>query len=544
MANESLKIYEIVTRSVNHTWSIPEFQRGFVWKSTQIRDLAESLWLNYPVGSLLVWNNEEKNEERNARDAKNPSLWLVDGQQRSTALSIIFGRKPFWWDSADNWNKILNKYDLRFDIDAKQEPYFVIANAAMKKRKDLKYIKVSEIINLDTQKENDQSKMQSIAREVKIQGLCDGMDAMEVFTRLDRLRKIREKDIMTITIDHEIEDVVEIFSRLNSKGTKVTEADIYLGIVASKNPGWVRDTFLPYLKSLEDIGFDVSPNLLFKTLTGIGFKRVKFKTVPDSFWENNHIIPNWKKTTQSWSSLLLKFKEYGILSNELLPTESALITLLAFLEKFPDSKFEHILFWFLQASRYGRYSGSSATALEEDLKDINDNANGLDSIKKLLKRIDKIEIFDKEDFLKDYSDSRFGRLILYLLIYRNKAIDWGMQNHRIGFDNADILSGFKPQWHHIFPKKYLEDKIEYELINSIANIAVIGPAINIRISAKKPMEYIQKYNITETKLTQQFIENSIMQVELEQVPAWLNKRAEKLSLEANGFFTKLSDGIY
>ena len=68
------------------------------------------------------------------------------------------------------------------------------------------------------------------------------MDAMEVYTRLDRVRKIREKDIVTITVDHELEDVVEIFSRLNSKGTRVTEADIYLGVVAARNPGWVRAT--------------------------------------------------------------------------------------------------------------------------------------------------------------------------------------------------------------------------------------------------------------------------------------------------------------
>ena len=60
------------------------------------------------------------------------------------------------------------------------------------------------------------------------------MDAMEVYTRLDRIRKIRDKDLVAITVDHELEDVVEIFSRLNSRGTRVTEADIYLGVVAAK----------------------------------------------------------------------------------------------------------------------------------------------------------------------------------------------------------------------------------------------------------------------------------------------------------------------
>jgi uncharacterized protein with ParB-like and HNH nuclease domain len=86
MAYEQIKIRDIVDRAVNHSWSIPEFQRGFVWKATQVRDLAESLWYDYPVGSLLVWNSLVPTEEQHALDAQRPSLWVVDGQQRSTAL--------------------------------------------------------------------------------------------------------------------------------------------------------------------------------------------------------------------------------------------------------------------------------------------------------------------------------------------------------------------------------------------------------------------------------------------------------------------------
>ena len=54
MAYEGVKIRELVDRAVAHNWSVPEFQWGFVWKSTQVRDLLETLWLDYPIGSLLV----------------------------------------------------------------------------------------------------------------------------------------------------------------------------------------------------------------------------------------------------------------------------------------------------------------------------------------------------------------------------------------------------------------------------------------------------------------------------------------------------------
>ena len=78
MAYEQTKLQELVERAVNHKWSIPEFQRGFVWKPTQVRNLAESLWLDYPIGSLLIWNSSRHVEERVAVDAQRPSQCLVD----------------------------------------------------------------------------------------------------------------------------------------------------------------------------------------------------------------------------------------------------------------------------------------------------------------------------------------------------------------------------------------------------------------------------------------------------------------------------------
>ena len=166
---------------------------------------------------------------------------------------------------------------------------------------------------------------------------------------------------------------MEIFSRLNSRGTRVTEADIYLGVVAAKNPGWVRDTFLPFLRSLAESGFDLDPNLLFRTLTGVGSMRVRFREIPEAFWEPNSIAPAWDRTAKAWKRLVARFREYGILSANPMPTQAALVTLVSLVEKFNDSaNFRFALYWFLQASRFGRYSGSGTTSLEEDLRDVHE----------------------------------------------------------------------------------------------------------------------------------------------------------------------------
>lgn len=544
MAYEQMQMRDIVERAVNHNWSIPEFQRGFVWKPTQVRDLAESLWYDYPIGSLLVWNSQGPTEEQHAYDAQRPSLWVVDGQQRTAALCILFGRKPYWWPSVDEWNRTLRKFDIRFDVNSKEPPFFWVADAVIRKASGSRFVPLRDLLVLDTSRQKDQKKLQDLAKQIKIEGLCDGMDAMEVYTRLDRIRKIRDKDLVAVTIDHELEDVVEIFSRLNSRGTRVTEADIYLGVVAAKNPGWVRDTFLPYLRSLAEAGFDVDPNLLFRTLTGVGAKKVRFREIPDSFWEPTSIAPAWERTQNAWTRLIARFREYGILSAEPMPTQAALVTMVSLVERFDDNcDFRYALYWFLQASRFGRYSGSGTTSLEEDLRDVNEGGSLSDATHRLLRRFQHSEPLTADDFLRDYADSRFGRFFLYLLIYRNKAQDWDEHGHRIGFEGASLLSDFRPQWHHIFPKKYLNGKVEDPLIDALANIAAIGPEINIRISAKDPMSYVVKYKITADKLSQQFINPGTISISHEGYEQWLRERAKRLAEVGNEFLAELAPPV-
>lgn len=543
MAYEQTNIMTLVERAVSHRWSIPEFQRGFVWKPTQVRDLAESLWLDYPIGSLLVWNSGQDAQERVAVDAQRPSQWLVDGQQRATALCVLFGRKPYWWPSADEWNKTLKRYDIRFDVDAKEPPFFWVANAGIRRAKGNRYVCLPKLLVLETQKDQGQKQLTDLAREIKVQGLCDGMDAMEVYTRLDRVRKIRDKEIVSVTVGHELEDVVEIFSRLNSRGTRVTEADIYLGVVAARNPSWVRDAFLPYLQTLAEAGFNINPNLLFRTITGVGEKKTRFKEIPDTFWNPDQIIPAWERTKIAWRSLIARFRDYGILSNDIMPTEAALVTMISLIDKFhDDAEFHTALYWFLQASRFARYSGSGTTSLDEDLRDIHTCGSLREAIEKLLHRFRHDDPVEPDEFLRDYGDSRFGRFILYLLVYRNKAEDWDEHSHRIGFEGLEVLADFRPQWHHIFPKKYLEAHDNGGLTDALGNIAVIGPSINIRISARAPLDYVSRYKITKQKLEQQFIDPGFTNVQLTGFENWTRSRAERLAKEANAFLVELRDG--
>src|SRR5262249_50311407 len=93
--------------------------------------------------------------------------------------------------------------------------------------------------------------------------------------------------------------------------------------------------------------------------------------------------------------------------------------------------------------------------------------------------------------------------------------------------------------HHIFPRKYLEGKIDETQIEALANIAVIGPSINIRISASDPLSYVTKYDISKDKLSQQFIDPEFTKTPIEKYPQWLDGRAEGLARAGNEFLAEL-----
>ncbi|MGI5863659.1 MAG: DUF262 domain-containing protein [Myxococcales bacterium] len=72
---------------------IPRFQRPLRWSGKNVLDFIDSIWRGYPVGSLLLWKRPAEAETllvggaRLQVPARADAWWVVDGQQRITALA-------------------------------------------------------------------------------------------------------------------------------------------------------------------------------------------------------------------------------------------------------------------------------------------------------------------------------------------------------------------------------------------------------------------------------------------------------------------------
>ena len=193
--------------------ALPEFQRPFVWTQKQVRNLLDSIYHNYPIGSLLVWESREDLESKrkiadlevNARSESYPVNYLLDGQQRLSAICGVLNWEP--GDPKSIWN-------VTFDL--KTEKFNHASSLEFPKH----VIPLRWLSNPSTFYKN-------------IFPLED--DALK--DRADHLfNRFKDYQLPLVTLgDMPLKDVGPIFERINSTGTKLTIYDLMRAATWSPN---------------------------------------------------------------------------------------------------------------------------------------------------------------------------------------------------------------------------------------------------------------------------------------------------------------------
>ncbi len=198
---------------------IPEIQRPFVWKRSQVRDLIDSLYNGYPTGYIITW----KNPDVQTKDGTmaNGKHVLIDGQQRITALmAAISGLEVL--DEDFNKGRIKIAFNPLAEDPTKR---FAVQDASH--LKDKKWIPdISELFRPDFRQR---------AFENEYAQANEGIDLDELSEILLKLKGISNRQIGVIELDHtlDIDEVTEIFIRINSKGTSLSQSDFVMSKMAS-----------------------------------------------------------------------------------------------------------------------------------------------------------------------------------------------------------------------------------------------------------------------------------------------------------------------
>ncbi len=534
MKDQRLQIADVVRHIDDATLgvlNVPEFQRKYVWRPSKVVDLVDSLWRGYPIGTLLLWESSYDSPQTALGDYQQ-KLWIVDGQQRVTSLAILFGKKPYWWSDHNEWNRYYERYSVLVNITKnKQELEFGLINPV--RRRSQEWIPVRRVLN--------SANLSELGIEIADK-LGDPKRFAEIHEKLQSIRQIEAAQLYEIIVDHELEDVAEIFARLNTAGTKIRESDVIVALVAAKQQGWIRQKFDPFLKDLEAKGFEFDPGVVVRTLALVGHGSARLRDVPATFWEASDTFDeHWRKAKEAISSVVKNLMEYGVLSSNLLPSLNVLIPVFLLRAQFPgDFSFPQAFCWLLVATRDGRYSGSALTVLDQDSKQVRSKASFAEAIKDLSDQLSASGVFTADDFREEYT-AKFMRLILYLIVFDRKAHDWINQDVRIGFDREDneLNEGFKPEWHHVFPRKVVRGRFDDSLVDSLANIAVLNEKANRAFSGKPPRQYLEKHVVAADRLEEQAVPDATS-LDVDRFEEFLQHRSTELAKRATDYLERLA----
>lgn len=519
MAKAEASVEELVSMIERGELRLPEMQRQYVWRSTRVRDLLDSLYRGYPSGAILLWETDEAVplQDFAVSQSTNPyqsTRLLLDGQQRLTSLSAVIRGEPV---SVRGRRRPI---DLLFNLEHPDQ-LAVVTEVEENGGDEEDFDEDGELIGDETDSTEDEllkrfNKMTFVVATRKLEQLPQWVKVSEVFKtdsdapflkragisgfddpryekysqRLARLRGIRKyvyrMDVLERTLSYD--EVTEIFVRVNSLGAKLRSSDLALAQITAK---WRHSlqTFQDFQKACASTGFDLDLGLHLKNLMAFATGQSRFQVVGNLNVEK--LQKAWKEACDGMEfALNFARSNLGIDSPALLSSPFLLVVLAYFGHSrnyaLSNNEAHQLRYWALAANAKGRFSrGSSETILDQDLAIIR-NGGGVNEL------IDRLRLqFGRLDITPEELEGRNQRSALFktmFLAFRAAgAKDW--RSHlAIALDHSG--SQHRLQFHHIFPKALLRGSYTPREADDIANLAFIGGKTNRAISDKAPVTYL------------------------------------------------------
>ncbi|MEI2719905.1 MAG: DUF262 domain-containing protein [Gemmatimonadales bacterium] len=563
MAKAEAEVAELVGMIQRGELRLPEMQRRYVWRSTRVRDLLDSLYRGYPSGAILLWESDDPIPQQEMAIAQegNPfrtTRLLLDGQQRLTSLSAVLRGEPllvrgrklpiellFNLEHPDRLEVVSEVDEEGVDEDEADEVdgdeadstedellqrfnrmTFVIST---KKLEQLpQWVKVTDVL-----------KSEGDSAFLKRAGVTDLDDprADKYTQRLAKLRAVKKYVYRLDVLDRSLsyDEVTEIFVRVNSLGAKLRSADLALAQITARWRGSLK-VFQGFQEECEGEGFELDLGIHLKNLVVYGTGQSRFKTVGSLPLEV--LKESWKAGVRGMQFAINFLRNNcGITSPVLLSSPFLMITLGYYghhrrFHLTPEESVE-LARWALLANAKGRYSrGSSETILDQDLTVVKEGKSVADLLGRLQLQVGRLEITPLDLEGRTQRSALFKTM--FLAFRAEGAKEW-LSKVAIALDHSG--SQHKLEFHHIFPKAQLKNRFPSREIDDIANLAFISAATNKFIRDKKPEAYFPEIvsRAGSEAFSTQCIPDDPTLLPLDQYPEFLNSRRAMIVARLNSF---------
>jgi hypothetical protein len=466
--------------------AIPEIQRPFVWDATKVRNLLDSLFQGFPVGYLISWKNPTIKLKGGSKSEGKKIL--IDGQQRVTALmAALLGYEVL--------TKDYEKLRIRIAFHP-TEHKFEVSNPAIQK----------DIATVFSPK----TKILELVKNYAAKNVDTTQD--DVFRSVESLKAMITNPVGLIELssDLSIETVTEIFIRINSAGMVLSQADFAMSKIASnethggstlrkaidyfchmavtpdfydkvreRDPEFSETVFFSTMAWLKDENDDIyDPSYvdmlrvaftsefkrgrmqdLVALLSGRNFETKQYEEIiaADSFARLKSAVLNFMNETH-FKRFIMIIRSAGFADAFLITSQGALnfayilyLTLRS--QQVPAAKIEStVRRWFVFSLLTGRYSGSSETNFDYDIRQFHDV--GFENFLSAAERGQLSDAFWNvalpEEMNSSSANSPYFKVFLAAQVKNN---DKGFLSRDI---TATDLILNRCDVHHIFPKNYLK----------------------------------------------------------------------------------------
>ena len=462
--------------------ALPVFQRGYVWNRDQVRGLLQSLYRGHPVGSLLVWVTESAGAEFRGDGEIAPGVvkLLLDGQQRITTLyGLSVGKPPKFFDGNEQ-----SFTGLRFHLEREEFEFF----SPIKMKDDPLWIDVTSLLQ-----KGNQGLGAFLAEFSQSPELAPRVG--DYAGRLSRILAIRDVNLHVEEVtgaDKTVEVVVDIFNRVNSGGTKLSQGDLALAKVCAARPE-ARDEMKELLGRFADAGFCFDLDWLLRCVNTVLTGEARFIALHNV--EADDFQAGLKKTQEALGYVLdLVSGRLGLDHDRVLFGKYTFPVMARYVDQRGGrlanvTEQGKLLYWYLQSSMWGRFSSGTESAINQHIEAFERDNAGLDGLFKEL-QLWRGDLTIQPDHFGGWSRGARFYPMLYLLTRVGEARDFGT-----GLPiKAGMLGKHAAlQIHHLFPKALLR-KTGYrkDQTNAIANFCFLTQTTNLEISDKRPEVYFQE----------------------------------------------------
>ncbi|MBG0799529.1 DUF262 domain-containing protein [Methylocystis sp. L43] len=507
--------------------ALPDLQRPFVWEDTKVRDLLDSLFIGFPVGTLVLWHPSGDTEVR-ALGATRPDLGattlVIDGQQRLTSLYAVMKGEEVVGKDCD-----VRRIAIAF---RPRDGRFEVADAAI--RKDPEFLpNITVLWQTTSSKPQIRRDLMAALREKGRMIDESYEDAVE--RNLDRAHAIADYRFPTVEIRRTAakqeeeateEDVAEIFVRINNQGARLGQADFVLTLLSVYH-GELRDLLEERARELSQgsvVGLDTQQ--LLRAACAVAFGRARMSAVyrflrgvdpvtgeadPEKRLQLLNELDAAARICiepTPWRDYLLCVKHAGFLNESLIASKNAIVNAYAFYtrgrkQSVQKSKLDSLIArWIFGSLLTARYSTASETAFEQDLSrlsrvDQNDDNGFVHELDKALSEILTDDYWSLS--LVSALETQKARAPA-ALAFRAAQVVLGA---RVLFSDQLLHNLIVPpaiggraarEAHHLFPVRWLRSHGIEDLrqINQVANLADVGWHENNVIGGQSPATYVPR----------------------------------------------------